>query len=270
MGGELLDKLQEALLEQGDEKLRILHENIVKAAAEPFLKTLSRWLFKGELIDPYYEFFIQENVTMTREALQEDFNAHYWEGRYTLRRRHTPKILRNHAEKALTAGKYLNVIRDCLTGITVHDTYDGDETLPVDESVFAAIPERELTFDIDGTTQLVGAIEFAYQNSSNNLLKLLEEKYNLSSHIRSLRRFFLLEHGDFFLQFMDTANEELSREAKDVAIGRVQSLLQLALHTSTLSLDPHKENLTCVLASHNLIQHLHLIQAAGEGEVHKV
>lgn len=29
---------------------------------------------------------------------------------------------------------------------------------------------------------------------------LLEEQYSLSSHLRSLRRFFLLEHGDFFIQ----------------------------------------------------------------------
>ena len=29
---------------------------------------------------------------------------------------------------------------------------------------------------------------------------LLEEQYNLSTHLRSLRRFFLLEHGDFFIQ----------------------------------------------------------------------
>jgi hypothetical protein len=34
---------------------------------------------------------------------------------------------------------------------------------------------------------------------------LLEEQYSLSSHLRSLRRFFLLEHGDFFIQVLHAA-----------------------------------------------------------------
>mmetsp|Transcript_109 Transcript_109/g.209 ORF Transcript_109/g.209 Transcript_109/m.209 type:complete len:347 (-) Transcript_109:98-1138(-) len=62
---------------------------------------------------------------------------------------------------------------------------------------------------------------------------------------------------------MDTAASELGKEAKSVALSRIRSLLQLAVHTSTLASDPNREELSCSLASHNLIQHLHLIQAAG-------
>jgi hypothetical protein len=36
--------------------------------------------------------------------------------------------------------------------------------------------------------------------SREGLLRLLESGYGLSSHLSSLRRFFLLEHGDFFIQ----------------------------------------------------------------------
>ncbi len=89
----------------------------------------------------------------------------------------------------------------------------------------------------------------------------------LHSHLSSLSRFFLLEHGDFFIQFMDTAEEELRREVKDIPISRVKALLTMAVQSSTLATDPHREELTCSLASHNLIQHLHLIQMAGESSV---
>lgn len=51
---------------------------------------------------------------------------------------------------------------------------------------------------------------------------------------------------------------------QEVSVTRIQSLLHLAIQTSTLSTDPNKEELTCTFASHNLIQHLHLIQSAGE------
>jgi gamma-tubulin complex component 2 len=63
---------------------------------------------------------------------------------------------------------------------------------------------------------------------------------------------------------MDTAEDELRKDVRDVAITRIQNLLQLAVQTSTLATDLHREDLSCSLAPHNLIQHLHLIQSAGD------
>jgi hypothetical protein len=107
-------------------------------------------------------------------------------------------------------------------------------------------------------------VEQAYHYSSQQLLHLLTHSYHLQSHLQSLTRFFLLEHGDFFIQFMDIAEEELRKEVKEISIHRLKSLLQVAIQTSTLTHDHHREDLSCSLASHNLIQHLHLIQNAGE------
>jgi len=53
----------------------------------------------------------------------------------------------------------------------------------------------------------------------------------------------LFDHGDFFTQFMDSAADELRREAREVVLPRIQSLLQGALAYSTLSIDPHRERL---------------------------
>ena len=108
-------------------------------------------------------------------------------------------------------------------------------------------------------------VDAAYLFSSRALLLLLEERHGLASHLSSLRKFFLLENGDFFIQFMDVAESELCREVRDITVSRVQSLLQMAVQTSTLASDTHKDDLSCSFASHNLIQHLHLIQTAGEG-----
>lgn len=54
-----------------------------------------------------------------------------------------------------------------------------------------------------------------------------------------------LENGDFFIQFMDTAEDELRREVRDVALTRIQNLLQLAVQTSTLASDLHREVCYC-------------------------
>ena len=147
----------------------------------------------------------------------------------------------------LTAGKYLNVVRGC---------HRGDMELKLPQ-------EQELQLDPDSIARLIRSVDEVYKFSSRALLRLLEESHGLSTHLKSLRRFFFLENGDFFTQFMDTAEFELRKEAKDISVTRIQTLLQLAIQTSTIASDFHREDLSCSLASHNLIQHLHLIQSAG-------
>lgn len=177
--------------------------------------------------------------------------------------------------KALTAGKYLSVVLDCAGEMgafgTTRNSSDADFTQHqlmhaqyapggggAPSIVLPTMRKLNLSLEI-ADSALSHAIQDAYVLSSRALLKILDAR-GLRSHMISLRRFFLLEHGDFFTQFMDTAEEELRRDVKDVALSRVQGLLQMAVQTSTLVNDPHKEDLTCSLASHNLIQHLHLIQ----------
>eukprot|EP01038_Epipyxis_sp_PR26KG_P006038 gene6038-8313_t len=285
IGGKLIDALYTVMLEQGDSKSRDLHWHLLSEASHPFLKTLSVWIFRGELLDPYKEFMIYEDTSVSKEALEEDFNAQYWDSRYTLREEHIPGIFSHFAFKALTAGKYLNVVRGCMgTGLLNNNhrnmfkspfmSSSKDNQHPNGANVIDNIKlldEKELFLSLEqagSSDDVIGrAIEEAYQFSSRALLTLLENGHGLSSHLKSLSRFFLLEHGDFFIQFMDTAEEDLRKEVKDVTLSRIQSLLQLAVQTSTLANDPHKEDLTCLLASHNLIQHLHLIQSAGESGV---
>lgn len=177
---------------------------------------------RGDLNDPYKEFMIQEDSTISRDALTDDFNAQYWESRYTLRGRSSrcdfpssfdypfvvkaiPKMLRDQAYKALIAGKYLNVVRGCLREIydsgkdSDHLNASGDHWT----SELRLPPQRELSLDFSvGMNSLATVIHEAYNFSSRALLRLLQEGHGINHHFRSLRRFFLLENGDFFIQFM--------------------------------------------------------------------
>lgn len=248
-GGALLDELQTCLQEQGDEKLRNMYVDILQQTAQPFLRMLGDWIFRGEVNDRNAELMIQENTSFQREALAEDITARFWEGRYTLRRSHVPKMFRLHADKILAAGKYLNILRDCASTAA-----ESNALLP---------PKQTLSLDIDGGSLLLRVIEEAHLCSSRLLLRILLDKHNLISHITSLRRFMLLEYGDFFVQFMDIAGRELRQEAQLLTVSRVQLLLQGAVQTSSLATDPHRDDFECTLASLNLIQHLHKIQTAG-------
>lgn len=268
-GGELLDTLHDVLMEQGEAKAKQLLLHLFSKAIEPFLGMIRRWIFAGELHDNYAEFMIKVDRSLSRDALSDDFNAQYWESRYTLNGKYTPKILRNVAHRILTAGKYLNVVKGCIENGLNRKTF----VTPDGESRDGGIvdlelpPQQDLVLDSEGSVNgLTSIVEAAYRYSSKALLRLLEEGHGMSSHLNSLSRFFLLEHGDFFVQFMDTAGVELRRDVKDIAVHRIQTLLQSALASSTLYNDPHKDALSCTLARTNLIQHLHMIQTAGTDE----
>jgi hypothetical protein len=289
-----------------------------------FLFRIANLLFRGELDDPYNEFMISEDITITKEALSEDFNAQYWDNRYSLKMQHIPKIFHAHELKILNTGKYLNVIRDCLgdyalimnssslnrkgrsgkqnrSSSSSEDESESDED-ETEENPFESIFQFSAgnnnnnsnnnknnnsykmidsqpfiisssskednpmkTFHLSITNQqqmnsLYQMIESAYQISSQMLLQLLMKGFSLQSHFETLGRFFLLEHGDFFIQFMDIAELDLRKEVTELPVHRLQHLLSLAIQTSTLANDPHRENVSCLLAKSNLIQHLHMIQ----------
>jgi gamma-tubulin complex component 2 len=62
--------------------------------------------------DPYDEFLIKERSELKKDSLSADYNAAYWQQRYTLHNQ-VPHFLASTAETVLTTGKYLNVFREC-------------------------------------------------------------------------------------------------------------------------------------------------------------
>jgi hypothetical protein len=353
VGGPLLQHLCISLQSQGDDQAKQLLHSLVSDTAAPFLTMISHWIYRGELHDPYREFMIQEDITIRKEALQADFNAQYWDHRYTLRNAFIPTALIpvELAQKILMTGKYLNVVRDCvgdamLPNSSVYDDdgfgeennyVNGDWNLAVshspvhspkkhtshqqprrsstnsvgadhrgfmkivlpvakklsvdlnsllssfssshtapskaknDDDDLSAYDDEDEYDDVgldshvaESETTLVNAVESTYRYASQTLLYLLESRYGLRAHLQSLGRFFLLEHGDFFIQFMDMAEDELRREVADITVSRLRHLLIMAVQTSTVAQDRHRDALSCTLAQHNLIQHLNLIQMAGE------
>jgi hypothetical protein len=296
IGGELLNKLHDLYLNQGDVKAKELIQQVLEKTSRPFLRMLSVWIFHGQLHDPYQEFMIHEDDQLRKEALVEDFNASYWDHKYTLSTGHTLNWLTStYHHRILICGKYLNVVRDCVgesvlfmlgkTDQQQHPSSDQKmltmtEHVPIDNVATAAtaghlgkiaLPiEKDLILDLTShysSNNILSAIDDSYTISSQTLLSILMDKYGLYAHIQSLHKYFLLKHGDFFIQFMDIAELELKKEVKDIMLNKVRHLLYMAIQSSTLANEAHKEELTCALASHNLIQHLHLIQMAGESGV---
>ncbi|GLV35243.1 Gamma-tubulin ring protein 84 [Carabus blaptoides fortunei] len=232
-GGKVLSLLHEQTLGSiGDSKAQDLCLSLTQAATVPYMNILETWIYKGVISDPLKEFLVEDNEIIQRENLSvEDYSADYWAKRYTVRRERIPKFLERVADIILRAGKYLNVIRQC--GKTISSK---------SEHIVYKIEEREY----------VETIEKAYLFASKTLLELLMKENDLMGRLRSVKHYFLLDQGDFILQFLNLCEKELSKNVNQVLLARLESFLEIALRMSSANSDPYKEDMGTILMNYDL------------------
>lgn len=77
-------------------------------------------------------------------------------------------------------------------------------------------------------------IKQAYAYASKTLLEMLMNDYDLPGRMRSVKHYFLLDQGDFIVQFMDSTERELSKNVDDILPMRLESLLELTLRLDNI------------------------------------
>lgn len=236
-GGQLLECIQTlSAVMGGDRHNRNLFEVLLAASCQPFFDMLEHWIYQGTVEDPYHEFMIEERKEFTKETLSEDFENAYWKKRYSIRREQFPSFLKRVMDKILTTGRYLNVIRECGHKVVCPDA----------QKLKYTFHEREY----------VEAIEHACSFSSQALLSLLVEDHQLLERLRSIKRFFFLENGDFFVHFMDQAEDLLKRKSTDISVRKLENLLDLSLRMTSADSDPYKDNVSCTILSFSLVDQI--------------
>ncbi|KAI4807528.1 hypothetical protein KUCAC02_027331 [Chaenocephalus aceratus] len=236
MGGATLSLLHDRTFNYtGDSQAQELCLYLTKAASVPYFEILEKWTYRGIIKDPYSEFMVEEHE-LQKEKIQEDYNDKYWDQRYTIVQHRIPSFLQKMADKILSTGKYLNVVREC----------GRDVTCPDAKEVLYTLKERAY----------VEQIEKAYNYASKVLLDFLMEEKELVLRLRSIKHYFLMDKGDFFVHFMDLTEEELKKPVDDIVPPRLEALLELALRMSTANTDPFKDDLKIDLMPHDVITQL--------------
>jgi gamma-tubulin complex component 2 len=163
----------------GDRILGILLDN----ANVPYMDMLRKWLECGVLCDPWAEFMIEFHSTKT------------WDEKYTLRAEHvltdffSTKVT---VERVLATGRFWNALQEC------HDT----ETRVEEGGNDATQTVLRYTTNAGRVSSF---IQTMYHLASRSLVRLLLEDCNLLGSLRLMKRYFLLDQGDFFVNFLDAA-----------------------------------------------------------------
>ena len=72
--------------------------------------------------------------------------------------------------------------------------------------------------------------------------------------LKSIKHYFFLELGDFFVHFLDSAEDELNKPTDMVSKERLESLLEMSLRTSSANNDLLKDDLTSHLSPYTLYE----------------
>ena len=239
-GGALLNIIQQVSKSiSTDDKTLKLFNFILNKACAPYFEMMEMWIFKGEIQDTYKEFFIEENKLIRKEQLSEDFNSSYWEAKYTIKR-DLPFFLSKVSDKVLTCGKYLSLLSECGKKV---------EKRSIDKINFT-----------DG--KALSIIEEAHAHASRQLLDYFLGELKLMDRLKSLKHYFLFDHGDFFVHFMDTTEQEneLAKKSTEVSISKLQSSIEFAARTCSIAGDEFRDALSCSLKPLNLSSFLAIIK----------
>ncbi|CAF4422889.1 unnamed protein product [Rotaria socialis] len=255
-GRAVLDLLHEQTLKlSGHKQAYDICFFLAKSSYKPYLTMLETWIHNGLIDDPYGEFMVQENkdIIHHESSLEQEFNDKFWSRRYILQRNNTPILFQSTSDMILNTGKYLNAIRE--SAFDFHDDTSIDMStsmLHIDKQLLMN-DHKKLEYTIH-EKDLDETLEQAYKYASEILLDLIINKYHLIERFHTLKHYFLIDKGDYIVQFMDSAEDELTKRARDIDENKIQSLLDVSL--AITSDDQYKDDVRIKMFHYDLISML--------------
>eukprot|EP00796_Vickermania_ingenoplastis_P004560 gene4560-3316_t len=205
-GGELASKLQQ-FIQQGSHRLTSLLSDIYIEAINPLLHMTVSSITKGEVSDPFNEFFITSNTKI------EESSDSYWTSKYSLSVNMLPQsvISRDIAEDILLVTKNISFIKQCCRS----------KQWRMHPSIL--LEASRASFD---TITSVVHHSLAYTNAA--VLHLIREEFRVGEVFKMINAFLLVGYGDFMNQYIQVS---LVREQVESA------LLEVAPYAKHLDTD---------------------------------
>ncbi|GAB7351628.1 hypothetical protein MBLNU459_g2239t2 [Dothideomycetes sp. NU459] len=224
-GGELISLIHSYSSSHGDPFVYTFAERLLVHVTKPFYGMLQRWIYDGELEDPFLEFFVYENYDVDNMDAdpRRGGATSVWEDKYRLKELMVPSIITpDFARKVFLIGKSLNFIRyGCGDSMWV-ENHSKDST-------------QELRYG--DTAMLESSIDQAYKRTMARLIHLMEDKFKLFEHLAALKKYLLLGQGDFIALLMESLASNLDRPANSQYRHTLTAQLEHAIRNSNAQYD---------------------------------
>ncbi|KAF8351415.1 gamma-tubulin complex DGRIP91/SPC98 component [Amanita rubescens] len=250
-GGALVNLIH-GYTDNGDPFVRKFTDQLLEEVSKPFFVTLHKWLFSGELYDPFSEFFVAADPAMANlnylhpsslvgvgqlsgdggfggliadDVSGREDGLRLWEKKYQLQKQMLPAFVgETFGQKIFATGKSLNFIR-----YSCHDS----EWVVTQEKMNTNGGMLRYS-DIAGLERL---IDTAYQIAGQRLFEIFLDKFKLLDHLSALKNYMLLGRGDFVDQLMEALGSSLSRPANTLYRHNLTATLETAIRSSNAQSD---------------------------------
>ena len=219
-GGALVSTIH-TYTQTGDPFVRAFTASLLDRVSRPFFDALTRWIFYGELLDPFGEFFI----AYARESTADTDAAEVWHHKFELRSEHLPSFLsREFARKIFSTGRSLNFIRSSC----------GDSDWAAASETLSASGRTLRYSDMAG---LEHTIDVVFATANRRLLDIFLHKFHLLEHLRALRDYLMLMRGDFVDALLHSIGPSLGRPASTLYQHNLSAALETAIRASNAQFD---------------------------------
>jgi gamma-tubulin complex component 2 len=260
-GGALINAIRQwqRTRSDGDTVSEQMVSSLLDVVSVPFIQRLLDWLELGVLSDdPFSEFMIQ---------CCYDPNTS-WENQYTLVSKNVLEgffATDQLVEQVLATGRYWNAIRSCRSNHR-HEELVFQDTNSGPTSIGSRI---QYSSNISSVSAFILT---KYRDSSRSLLRLLIDDFDLVHVLRTMKQYFLLEHGDFFVNFLDCAEDELLKDVTKISRTKIQHWMNSCRQSLV---DDEKDvlskgnvlmnGLQCCISTDGLADYLDKLHAASGG-----
>ncbi|KAK7747641.1 Microtubule-nucleating Tub4p (gamma-tubulin) complex component [Diatrype stigma] len=197
-GGQLISLIHSFSSSHGDPVVSAFAERLLTPITRPFYDILRRWIYDGELSDPYLEFFVQEQ-SPEDQPKGKSGSTNVWEDKYCVVDEMIPSIITDEfALKVFLIGKSLHFIRHSCGDAHWVESYSKESS-------------KELRYG--DTATLESWIDDAYKTTMRRLIHLMTTKFHLFEHLQALKSYILLGQGDFIALLMESLAANLDRPA---------------------------------------------------------
>lgn len=263
-GGALVNVVYRKM-QTGDPQLKRCLTRVLNQVVMPIRKMLCRWIFYGEIDDPYKEFFITHH-----SSSDPSIDTLVWHDRYQINQQLLPEFIPPaEAKKILATGKAVNLLlQSCGNRLDVlpgyEDLREAFEKTNVEEMFTqpaAACQQRPVTAAAAATCSSVALqrssspstpssstssygfdfrklLHRAFIETSSKAMKILFEDHKLLEHLTGLRQFLLLGQGDFIRHLMDLLVPELWKPSHRLQTHALNSLLSQAIQATNAQFMP--------------------------------
>lgn len=277
-GGALLNIIYGFLQGNTDSELEKLYKSLLEKSLQKYLIIMKQWVCKGLLIDHFEEFMVVLNENYTKEYMSDYYFDLFWEKKFILNKVNTPIFLNEISDKILFIGKCLNILREC--GIEFICPFEEDfdkflmdyknkhnqneflaskeidknkldkiDTLQENKSnindfntnILSSNSKKISLFEADILIEFRNLIEKIYDWANSLLKNILYQQYNIISILKSIKKFYFMECGDFYNYLIDTLDENLLAEKNVAELKKIESIIDNALRSTSANLDQNKD-----------------------------